>query len=572
MADLRRLESFTPAAAPDLPQELQEVVTPLRVEAWSHVLRQHPDREFVDYILRGIRQGFRIGFDRAAVRCRSAKRNMLSAEQNPEVVESYLQKEREAGRVIGPLPRPIAGLHVSRFGVIPKPHQPGKWRLIVDLSYPKGASVNDGVDPELCSLTYTSVDEAVQRILRRGRGALLAKLDIASAYRIVPVHPHDRPLLGMAWKQQHLVDAALPFGLRSAPKLFNAVADALLWALYEEGACSSLHYLDDFLFIGAPQSEECRAALRLAQELCLRLGIPLALEKLEGPACILTFLGIILDTIRLELRLPGEKLERLIQQIRQWQGRKSCTKRELLSLIGQLQHACRVVTPGRTFLRRMINLSTTAHELHHHIRLNHGFRSDLEWWAIFLADWNGVGMMVANSSDPPQVVLTSDASGGWGCGAFTSTGAWFQCVWPSTWDAVHITVKELLPIVMACALWGQQWQGNIVRCRSDNAATVAIINSGQSKDALVMHLMRSLFFFTARYSVALRAEHLPGRLNVAADALSRDNLPLFFQQVPAAQRAPAQIPKALMDVLLLNQPDWTSTNWRSLFSSISRKA
>ena len=118
---------------------------------------------------------------------------MLSAEQNPEVVDQYLRKEKEAGRVVGPLPQHIAGLHVSRFGVIPKPHQPGKWRLIVDLSHPKGASVNDGIDPELCSLVYTSVDEAVNRVLQRGRGALLAKIDIVSAYRIIPVHPHDRP-------------------------------------------------------------------------------------------------------------------------------------------------------------------------------------------------------------------------------------------------------------------------------------------------------------------------------------------------------------------------------------------
>ena len=110
-------------------------------------------------------------------------------------------------------------LPVSRFGVIPIPHQPGKWRLIVDLSYPKGASVNDGIDPDLCSLVYTLVDEAVNRVLQHGQGAQLAKLDIASAYRIIPVYPDDRPLLAMSWNQQLLVDTALPFGLRSAPKI-----------------------------------------------------------------------------------------------------------------------------------------------------------------------------------------------------------------------------------------------------------------------------------------------------------------------------------------------------------------
>jgi hypothetical protein len=89
------------------------------------------------------------------------------------------------------------GVIVNRFGVIPKQHQQGKWRLIVDLSHPKGSSVNDGIEPELCSLSYASIDDAVSVIVQKGWGTLLAKLDLESAYRIIPIHPHDRHLLGM---------------------------------------------------------------------------------------------------------------------------------------------------------------------------------------------------------------------------------------------------------------------------------------------------------------------------------------------------------------------------------------
>ncbi len=496
---------------------------------------------------------------------------MLSAEQNPDVVDRYLAKERDAGRVIGPLPESVEGVHVSRFGVIPKPHQPGKWRLIVDLSYPKGRSVNDGIDPALCSLVYASIDDAANRILHLGRGTLLAKLDIASAYRIVPVHPDDRPLLGMTWKKERFVDTALAFGLRSAPKIFNALADGLLWVFYEDGVTSALHYLDDFLFLGSPNGGQCASALTHAMEACQQLGMPLAAEKVEGPCRGLQFLGIFLDTVKLELRLPEDKLQRLCTMIRQWQGKKSCTKRRLLSLIGHLQHACRVVKPGRTFLRRMINLSTIARELHHRIRLNRGFRSDLAWWALFLRDWNGVGMMTSVARRPPQMILTSDASGGWGCGAFSSTGVWFQCQWPGSWARIHITVKELVPIVLACAIWGHQWKGKTVLCRCDNAAGVAIINSGRSKNDLVMHLMRSLFFFTARYNVVLRAVHLPGRHNQAADALSRDNVPLFLRQVPLAEKRPTPLPSELLAILLHRRSDWTSHAWRSRFATILSK-
>lgn len=151
---------------------------------------------------------------------------------------------------------------------------------------------------------------------------------------------------------------------------------------------------------------------------------------------VITFWGIELDTQQLQLRLPAEKLQRLLQVIRVWQCRKSCTKRELLSLIGQLQHTCRVVRSRCTFLRRMISLSTKAKELHHHLRLNKCFRSDLPWWAT---TWNGVSMMSSVCCDTPCAVITSNASN-WGYGAFNSTG--------DTWDT------KLLWAVCCLAFFG----------------------------------------------------------------------------------------------------------------------
>ena len=361
----------------------------------------------------------------------------------------------------------------------------------------------------------------------------MAKLDIKSAYRIIPVHPDDRPLLGMQWRGiKVFVDTVLPFGLRSAPKLFNAVADALAWVMGQVGGRTPLHYLDDFLFLGRPGSEECKSALEGALRLCEELGVPISEEKLEGPGTVITFLGIELDADRLQLRLPDEKLQRLRQTIRAWQHKKVCMKRDLLSLIGQLQHACRVVRSGRAFLRRMITLSTTARELHHHIRLNQGFRSDLQWWATFFPGWNGVGMMSSVRRGPPRGVVTSDASN-WGCGAFISSGQWFQLQWPPVWARVHITFKELVPVVTAVALWGHLWRGSTVLCRSDNAAVVSIVNSGRSDKDLAMHLMRTLSFYTAWYELVVVAEHVAGKDNEAADAISRDRVSIACSPRPS---------------------------------------
>jgi hypothetical protein len=100
----------------------------------------------------------------------------------------------------------------------------------------------------------------------------------------------------MQWRNRVFVDKALPFGLRSAPKLFCALADALGWNLEAAGVEWSIHYIDDFFTAGPPESDKCQVYLNLIKEACARLGFPLKIEKIEGPTWVITFLGIILDS------------------------------------------------------------------------------------------------------------------------------------------------------------------------------------------------------------------------------------------------------------------------------------
>ena len=288
MDDLLALEATATGTgpAPFVP------ATPLRVAAWSKYLQDHPDQRFANYIVKGITEGFHIGASRE-IPFRPVGRNLQSVRANPAIVDRHVQEEVQTFRLRGLLPPELAGTcHTSPIGLIPKPNRPGEWRLIVDLSAPSGGSVNDAISSDICSLRYASLDDAAVMVRQLGTGTLLTKLDLKKAYRMIPVHADDHALLGIQWGTCVYIDTALPFGLRSAPHIFSAVADALAWALHCNGVQWHLHYLDDFLFVGPPGEPICAWALKRALDTCQELGMPVAFNKVEGPSSRLTFLGI----------------------------------------------------------------------------------------------------------------------------------------------------------------------------------------------------------------------------------------------------------------------------------------
>ena len=276
---------------------------------------------------------------------------MTSAFQHPEVIDESLHKERIENCIAGPYTQPpFPNLICSGLGTVPKSN--GSWRLIYHLSAPPGTSINEFIDPTEYSLQYHTIDDAINICCHLGRNALLAKVDLKNAFRLCPVHPEDLHLLGIRWRGHYFVDKCLPFGLHSAPFLFNMVADAIQWIL--ENHCHvqhSFHYLDNYFFAGPSDSQACGKSLSSMLSLCDTLNIPLKPEKMVGPTTSLTFLGVELDTTSMTARLPQDKLTALLSELHHfaaiYQSNQSCSKRDLLSLIGKLAFACKVIPiPG----------------------------------------------------------------------------------------------------------------------------------------------------------------------------------------------------------------------------------
>ena len=313
-------------------------------------------------------------------------------------------------------------------------------------------------------------------------------------------------------------------------------------------------YLDDFLLIGSPGTDEGLRALTATLNTLNYLGVPVAEHKTEGPCCALGHPD----------RYNNIRAQTCSGKTR-WMTKKVCTRRERESLLGHLAHAAIVVRPERTFLRHLFSWLGMARSANHFNSLNTVVKADLAWWRCFCASWSGCSFFPLPT---PSAHVFSDASGSYSCGAVAEPLGWlgwFYFQWPESWVAVDIAAKELVPIVFAAALWGERWRSRNVCFHSDNMAVVAILTSRTAGTPLLMHLLRYFSFYSAYYCFNYTCVHIPWVMNVAADALSRNNLPLFFSLVPQVPQF--TIPAILVEFLVTSRPDWGSNAWTQLFTN-----
>lgn len=533
------------------------VVTPICVNALESVLREHPDRSFVLKLCSELRFGARLGYE--GPRVSKISKNLKTAVENPTIVSDNLAKEVALGRTAGPFTSPpFENFQVSPIGIVPKKHS-NKFRTIFHLSFPKsGNSINSFIEKDDFSLQYIKIDDAISALTSLGQGTFLAKTDIESAFRQYPVHPDDWELLGMRWNNQYFFDKVLPFGLRSAPYLFNQLSDALEWILINKCNISYVgHILDDFLIMEPaaktiPHSQPCTVSLSSMLLTFKTLGIPIAEHKTEGPSHVLDFLDIFLDSVKMEARLPDDKLCRLRCDLSSWASTKSTTLRELQSLIGTLNFACKVVSPGRAFLQRMIQLTRGIKKPHHHIRLNHSFQQDIAMWQTFLDSWNGTSFFLNSGWENSNTLsLYTDASGTLGFGGIFQH-QWFQGKWlphqTLSYKDMSIDWQELYAIVAATYIWGDQWSQKRILFYCDNQTVVTIINAKRSKSPRMMDLVRALTLQTLKCNFYFKAVHIPGHRNDIADSISRFQLTRFRRLAPHADQYPQTLPEIISNL------------------------
>jgi len=465
-------------------------------------------------------------------------RNLPTArglEQEVKLLEDF-QKEVGLGRRAGPfVDVPNPHLQCSPLGTVPKKHS-AKLRTILHLSYPRdgsGTSINCQIEDLACELMRFG--DAVKEIARRGRGCLMAKFDVKDAFRLIRVRPDQQLMLGMKFLCWYFVELVLPFGLKSAPALFEMFSTAIEKFIAGEGVESIFHYLDDFLLVSAKERSmrEYESVLRVFKE----LGVELAQDKLAAPSTRLEFLGLILDSDSMMVELPEDKLLRYRATMDLLRSRREATLEELQQLVGVLVYSAMVIQHGRSFYYNIIQMVKEARKSRQggassslKFPLSAGALRELEWWSTFIVKWNGKCIIAPSISDfepPARHRLYTDA-------CRTGMGAWFDdCEYAAhVWDTVELArarrekdlsmpYLELLALTHGVGVWREKLKGRALMIQSDCAAVVEVCRKGYCNEGNMMILLRQLALFTCTSKIFLHVSHIPGVNNVVADCLSR---------------------------------------------------
>jgi hypothetical protein len=545
--------------------------SPLHIPGWTALLSQHPDRLFVDTLLHIIQYGARIGY--CGPRQSIISPNLTSATADPSTLSLDIARELSHHRIMQvPAPNttapdttaPDTPFICSPLGLVPKGS--GGWRRIHHLSYTRGSSVNDHIPAEWAALEYATVDQAIALIAKQGSGATLVKRDLQDAFRHIPIAPQDLWLLGFCWEGTYWVDCFLPFGLRTAPYIFDLFAKALHWILDSQASpeFQTIHYLDDFLGVGPAGVGPASAASEFSRQfeyICNYLGLRIK-ESKSITGTIADFGGIELDTLAMEARLPPAKLQKATELVEHALKKGKLSLPELQCLIGFLSFCCKVVPLGRSFLRRLYDATSNypRSETSNYPRSETGItkqrrrltadmKADLRWWQRFLPSWNGIAIIHPARETLP---LWTDASGNEGLGGYylpTDTAPLKELTWSSAFSKPHprhhrhkhINYKEMLAILTAFRLWLPKFSSKHIAIHTDNTAVYHGLNK-RSIRGPAMEPLREITLLAALHDITFFAHWIPTSENILADLLSRrqfakiaDLCPLLAQNLQPTQ-------------------------------------
>lgn len=556
--------------------DLTSIVTPVKVEVLRRLLIETKyDRSKTEFLVNGFTSGFTLGYQGPQDRRTYAKNHKLRA-GNKVVLWNKIMKEVREKRVTGPhLEPPYDSFIQSPITLIEKKGSTSndpveRCRLIYDLSWPHGESLNDYTPKEVKSVDYPSFDKAVQMCLKEGKGCYLSRTDCKSAFLMLPLAPDQfkwlvimcpHPVTG---RKFYFSVKTVCFGSGTSCFLYMKLSNALAHIFRTKSGGDINNFLDDFLTCKIDRVG-CNSYLQVFIDICDEIQLPLAEEKTCLATQIIVFLGLLINTLTQTISLPQDKLERGRRELDVIIRSKKITVHQLQRLTGLLNFFSRAVVPGRAFTRRLY-AKTRGLRSYHHLRVDREMKKDCKVWLEFLKMDEAVCrpfMDFLSVLHADEVQFYTDGAldfcrygigGHFGNRYFT--GSCGISAYAERKERLNIQIIELFSLTMGLYFWIDNFRNRRVVVFCDNESVVHMINKTTSSCSVCMIMIRMIVLWSMRFNTRIFCTHLKSEENFKADFLSRNGESSYLRTCDNGPVAKERLPPELWPLPL----DWLVDN------------
>lgn len=494
----------------------------IKVAHFMQGLQNCKDASIKGFILRGLQHGFELGLVENPTKLPQKVSNQCnSLEEKVAILEDFVN-ELSSGRIEAVNKVPLC---VSPVSVIPK--DTNKYRLIRNLSHPKGQSLNDNIIEDAKRVSYPSHKDISKKICIEGKSCFIARQDLKNAYRQLKMSRKASKYLGYSLYGRYLQDNYIVFGYAPACRIFQAFGIVIiivfedLYLIHRPDLRGKIvNYLDDFISIVL---KHCDAYFLYDVFFhCLSwLGVEVNVEKCLPPSNKQKVLGLIYDTNSMTVSLPNSKVLKYTNNIACILQNRRVTRKALEELIGQLTHSSCVIAPGRAFLSKLRKVLYASKNDNDMIYVNDILYKDLCWWILALQHLNSKSLYVIADFNLKTIAVFTDACL-YGIGAICESQHFSFLIPP--WHFLSnkdIAMIECYAVAMAVATFAKQWKQNKVRLFIDSKHAGAAISKMKDDRQMMSSMVRFIAMQAVKFDFTYEVTWISSAENALADSLSR---------------------------------------------------
>ena len=490
----------------------------LKIQNWKLLLSNYHDNDILEFL----EFGWPVDYSANRLPVPTYK-NHIEREDYSYHINKYIQTELKHKALLGPFKEsPFKPwCQYSPVMTREKKHSQDR-RIIVDLSYPKGNSVNSGIRKKYYlgkQLTYTlpGINDIINKLTDTKNKTYLWCIDLARAYRQLRTDPLSVPLLGIIVNNNKYFDIAPPFGCRSSSMACARTTNAVVHLLNDSGYFV-LCYLDDF--IGVESSyDKALEAYQACLKLLSFLGLDVSSKKCIKPTQNLIWLGYNIDSKRMIIKIPKDKLLEIIVECKLWTLDAEVTRKNIQHIAGKLNFISKCVTSSKTFMNRIL-LFLRQSPFKGKIKITNEVVQDLAWFINFAKQFNGLVLLPTISKHPYLIECDACLTGGGGY----SESKYFAQKFNLDIINLNLNIAQLEAINLIAALENlcpQDPHNYDIQIVTDNMSSKQVLATGSGKDVILTACARKLWHFCALKSCHVEIIHKPGKTLIIADALSR---------------------------------------------------